>query len=154
MMIPIDKRELFLHVVHSHLGKPYSWGGDDPIIGFDCSGLVVEGLKAVGLMERKSDNTAKGIYHDMANQGLSTPKCGPYGSLVFWCRKGDGSEIFHVEVVYCTIDNEVFTIGASGGGSKTTSIEKAISHNAFVKIRPLTNRGAHLLYADPFIMTV
>ena len=31
------------------IGRPYSWGGDDPMSGFDCSGLIHETLQAVGL---------------------------------------------------------------------------------------------------------
>jgi len=145
-----SKRELFMYVVESWLGHWYSWGGDGPA-GTDCSGLVVEGFKAIGIMARKSDNTAKGIYNTLARTGRSMSKPGPRGSLVFWCKNGDGSGIYHVEVVFAKIGQTVYTIGASGGGSKTVTKEDAIRDNAFVKIRPMTERGATLLFADPFV---
>ena len=147
-----SKRELFMYVVESWLNHWYSWGGDDPN-GTDCSGLAIEGLKAVGLFPRKDDTTAKGLYHRLATAGRSLSKPGPRGSLVFWCKNGDGSAIFHVEVIFARIDNMIYTIGASGGGSKTITKEDAIRDNAFVKIRPLTDRGVTLLYADPFVST-
>ena len=52
----MDKRELFVDVLWNYLGTWYSWGGDDPE-GFDCSGLVVEGLKSVGMIPRGGDAT-------------------------------------------------------------------------------------------------
>jgi hypothetical protein len=48
--------------VWTFLGLPYRWGGDDPIQGFDCSGLIVEVLQAVGLLPHGSDLTANGLY--------------------------------------------------------------------------------------------
>jgi hypothetical protein len=41
------------------------------------------------------------------------------------------------------------TIGASGGGSATTTLEEAIRSNAFVKVRPLAQRLGYIL-RDPF----
>lgn len=32
-----------------HLGVPYLWGGTDPVKGFDCSGLVQDAYRAVGV---------------------------------------------------------------------------------------------------------
>lgn len=32
-----------------HLGVPYKWGGTDPVHGFDCSGLVQDAYRAVGV---------------------------------------------------------------------------------------------------------
>ncbi len=44
------------------IGLPYLWGGDDPIAGFDCSGLIVDVLQAVGLLAHKSDYSAAALY--------------------------------------------------------------------------------------------
>ncbi|MFC1535727.1 NlpC/P60 family protein, partial [Candidatus Neomarinimicrobiota bacterium] len=37
------------------VGLPYLWGGDDAVAGYDCSGLVIEILKSVGLLQRSGD---------------------------------------------------------------------------------------------------
>src|SRR5262245_24009514 len=55
---PTSVRDAALHVWESHLNSPYAWGGDDSITGFDCSGLVIEGLRSVGLLARDGDWTA------------------------------------------------------------------------------------------------
>ncbi|HBC7422555.1 TPA: C40 family peptidase [Serratia marcescens] len=33
-------RARVIHTLLAQLGKPYLWGGDSPLTGFDCSGLV------------------------------------------------------------------------------------------------------------------
>jgi hypothetical protein len=59
------------------------------------------------------------------------------GNLLFfvWGNKvWDGRErIQHTEIVYTPWQS----FGASGGGSSTTTVEKAIQHNAFCKVRPI-----------------
>ena len=131
------KRELFLDVLWSFHGTWYSWGGDDPE-GFDCSGLVVEGLKSVGVIERGTDYTAQGLFNMFREVGEASS-----GVLAFW---GTGEKVLHVEVC---IDEE-HCIGASGGGSATSSKADAIRANAFVKIRPIERGREFVGYADPF----
>jgi len=122
------------------LGKAYRWGGDDPLVGFDCSGLMVEMLKATGRLPRDGDWSAA----ELANRFPVTAVLKP-GVLVFWNR---GGAIGHVEMVWAVHDDTVVTIGASGGGSGTTSDEAAIKANAFVKLRPITPGWARAV--DPF----
>lgn len=43
------------------LTSPYLWGGDDPLAGFDCSGLAGEYLKSIGLIPRGQRMTAQGL---------------------------------------------------------------------------------------------
>ena len=124
-------------------GKWYKWGGDDPS-GFDCSGLIVEVLKSVGIMDRGDDKTAQGIADMLTSCIVHTPY---RGCLVFYWSK-DGSRVVHVEL--CLDDYR--TIGASGGYSKTTSVELAIKHNAFIKIRPINDRRGGVTFADPSLM--
>lgn len=119
--------ELAIKIAWEHLNTAYRWGGDDPIAGFDCSGFVIEILKSVGILPRKGDWTADGLYKLFAHR-----QCRPQaGALVFW--KNESGKMRHVE--FC-IDSKR-TIGASGGGSKTESIEDAIAANAYIKIRPV-----------------
>ncbi len=124
------------------LGLPYVWGGDDPVRGFDCSGFVNEVLQAVGLLPHKSDFTANGLYIRYAPHIVAR---GYAGCLVFWLNL-EGLAT-HVELMV----DEFHTIGASGGGSATTSSDAASAQNAFVKQRPLGYRGTNYKIADPFL---
>jgi len=45
-------------------------------------------------------------------------------------------------------DGEVYTVGASGGDSRTTNEQTAISADAYVKMRPLG--GGYVMANDPF----
>jgi cell wall-associated NlpC family hydrolase len=50
------------------IGMKYIWGGDDASDGgFDCSGLVLECLRSVGLWDL-SDTTAQGIYNTLKHK--------------------------------------------------------------------------------------
>jgi hypothetical protein len=123
----------------SFLGEPYRWGGDDPMAGVDCSGLALEGLKACGKFDREGDARAL----DLARKWPAVTALLP-GCLVFY-----GSPIYHVEIVWAILaSGQVLTLAASGGGSQTISLEEAIKHNAFVKIRPM--RPGYVRAVDPF----
>jgi cell wall-associated NlpC family hydrolase len=121
----------------------YKWGGDDPS-GFDCSGFVIECLKAWGKFPRKADMTADGLKYRFRNQQIQTPVP---GCLVFWLNPQGIA--YHVEIAI----NSWQSIGASGGGSSTLTIEDAIRDNAFIKIRPIDSRqpSGRFLYLDPFM---
>lgn len=125
------RRELFLEVLQRNYGKPYRWGGDDTTTGFDCSGLVNEGARSIGLIGRTEDRTAAEWYaHSTAVVGKARP-----GDLVF--RKNAQGEVVHVEIVMGYLeDGTMITLGAAGGGSTTTSLEAAAAQNAYVKYHP------------------
>jgi len=109
------------------IGLPYIWAGDDAVAGFDCSGLVIEILKSVGLLPRKGDWRARDLYKIFENKKVNSAT---EGCLVFFA---DNDIIYHVEYVW----KNGLTIGASGGGSKTLTRKDAIKQNAYVKMRPL-----------------
>jgi|CXWL01.1.fsa_nt_gi hypothetical protein len=145
-------RDAFLWMAERQIGHPYRWGGDDPLAGFDCSGLVLECGKSVGLYPSGFDTTAAGLYADLNSKGkVATAQSRP-GCLAFWSMS-DESKIHHVEIVWRGFDNLSIwqCIGAAGGGSKTLTVADAIAQNAYVKVRPLSTRGMNLFLADPFI---
>lgn len=135
-----NMRELATKIALLNYGKPYIWGGDDPIKGFDCSGFMNEILKSVGILPLVGDWTADGLYHRFDNLEVEHPY---EGCLMFL---GDFTKIYHVE--YCI--NSLLSIGASGGGRRTLTEADAINHNAYIKIRPLENRNVYK-YCDPFL---
>ena len=131
-------RDLALKIAFHYLGTPYIWGGAGPT-SFDCSGFVIEILKSVGELPRSGDWTA----HQLADMWHRTrdPRS---GDLVFW--RNAGGRAIHVEM--CIGDG--LAIGASGGGSKTTTVAAAIKQNAFIKIRPIDSRPGVWGYVNPF----
>jgi cell wall-associated NlpC family hydrolase len=66
----------------NQLGLPYIWGAQNPLIGFDCSGLVVFLLRSAGVI--RDDMSAHGLYETLLKSGfISAPQLGAisfYGS--------------------------------------------------------------------------
>jgi cell wall-associated NlpC family hydrolase len=116
----------------SFVGRPYIWGGDDPMRGFDCSGLVQEILASAGL-DPVGDQTAQALYDHFEKNG-SFNVWGA-GSLCFY-----GKDAKHITHIGFCID-QYRMIEAGGGGSKTLTEKDAIAQNAFVRIRPIKKRG-------------
>lgn len=138
------KKDVALRYAWAHLGQPYKWGGDDPLEGFDCSGLVVEILTAVGIFPHRYDSTAGGLFEDLLRRGcpeLKAPQAGAV--IVYYDQAGN---CVHTEIAI----DDLHTIGASGGGSSTLTEEDAAKQNAFVKIRPWNYRGQRARILDPF----
>lgn len=134
-------KDIALKIAFSFLGKPYLWGGNDPVAGFDCSGFCIEILKSVGILPRRGDWTAQGLWNRLSEKEVN----GPYeGCLVFWT--GSSDKIIHVEFAV----NEDLCIGASGGGSKTQDRQDAIDQDAYIKIRPWKTRKNVKGFIDPF----
>ena len=133
----------FIAYLSAWIGSFYKWGGDDPS-GFDCSGHVIEGLKAFDKFPRKQDTTANGLKVMFRPKEVPVPYA---GCLVFWLdRQG---RAYHIE----TALNQWQSIGASGGGSQTKTVQDAILHNAFIKIRPIYSRqpSGSWLFVDPWL---
>ena len=135
-------KEIALKVAWSYLGKPYLWGGDDPMAGFDCSGFVIECLKSAGRLPRVGDWTAERLYAKF-QPDISIPYD---GCLVFWENKAK-NKIIHVELCL----DDTFSIGFSGGGSGTLTVEEAIKQNAYCKVRPFRSREGICGFTDPFL---
>jgi len=115
------------------LGVPYRWGGENPMEGYDCSGFLQEILSSVGL-DPPGDQTAQTLYNSLSKKdwrsGLGK------GSILFF-----GSSREHISHVALCVDVEGETmIEAGGGNSSITSVFYASKHNAFIRLRPISNR--------------
>ncbi len=146
--LPLNEmREIAVKYLWKWIGLQYYYGGDDAMIGVDCSGLIVEVLQAVGILEGAHQNirdwTAHGLY--LKFKGLEPIAETPIaGCLVFWFNNG---KAIHVGML---VSQDLF-ISAAGGNKKTKTIEEAIRQNAFVKLRPITYRGQSYKIVDPFL---
>lgn len=141
----LEQREVIANIMANYamsfLGKSYIWGGDDPILGFDCSGLVQEILAGVGL-DPKGDQTANELMKFAATNWKMTDKA-VEGTIVFF---GSSSEL--ATHVAFSIGNGLM-IEAGGGGSKTITAKDAIAQNAFVRMRPIALRKDVIAVFDP-----
>lgn len=128
-------KEDFKRVMLSFLHQPYRWGGDDPMAGFDCSGLVQE-LLAILNLDPVGDQTADALMKFFLNPALGKiVERDEYetGCLAFY---GVDGRITHVAMMF-----DPWTIlEAGGGGSKTLTLQDAINQNAYVRLRPVTRR--------------
>ena len=108
------------------VGVPYKYGGDNPLTGLDCSGLVLESMRGAGL--NLPDMRAQDLYNQMSKQETNL-LC--RGCLLFFGKSA--GQISHVAIA---LDNRRM-IEAGGGDSTTVDLETAKKQNAFVRIRPI-----------------
>ena len=121
----------------SFVGVPYRWGGETPMGGYDCSGLVQEILRSVGA-DPPGDQTANGLYQYFNECGtLSLPRL---GALAFFGLKdvGPRGKVSITHVGFCL--DGLRMLEAGGGGSTTVNVDAAIRQKAFVRIRPVSHR--------------
>lgn len=124
----------------SFIGQPYRWGGDDPVNGFDCSGLAQEILASVGA-DPEGDQTADQL-HQLASKSWRPCTIDEVGGIAFY---GNDERATHVAIQI----GGGLMIEAGGGGSRTITKEDAATQNAFVRIRPVKRRKDHLGSFDP-----
>ena len=139
----MNVKEYALQILLQLSFVPYRWGGANPLVGFDCSGLVIEVLKSVGILGVKDDFTAQGLSDHFPETENIEP-----GVILFYDWDGDG-KIDHCEMVSGVLDNGlVITVGASGGGVTTTELKMAELQNAYVKHR--VAREGYVKVCNPF----
>lgn len=126
-----------LSYLWSFIGKPYIWGGKGPI-GFDCSGLVVEMLRAQSILDPKEDMTANDLFSRTIKGGINKPKA---HALVFY---GTRQRCTHVGYA---ISSE-YMVEAGGGNSSCFDAESAARLGAMVRLSSIFQRkdylGAHM----------
>ena len=137
------------------IGLPYIWGGDNQKQGgYDCSGLVQDALRRVGLYDA-IDRTAQGIFLKMKDGfGFSAVESGiekfeeqlhKYPLMVLFYGKSP-QKITHVAI---TIGRGML-VEAGGGGRFTKSEKAAIKANAFVRKMGVWCRRDVVAIVDPF----
>lgn len=133
------ERADFLNRILSHEGKPYIWGykglkwqcdANGEPIGFDCSGLVTDGLyhATKGRLDWRANYNCNKLWE--ACKPLEDGDKPDAGDLVLY---GHGKNMLTHVMVYMA-DGRVY--GASGGNSDFTTLERArLSPFARVKFR-------------------
>lgn len=136
--------QILLAYAMQFVGKPYGWGKEGPS-QFDCSGLVQELLRSVG-MDPPGDQTAQTLYDHFEKKG-TWEKHGA-GALVFYGKSH--TQITHVAMM---VDN-YRVIEAGGGGSKTLTEADAERDKAYVRIRLLTHRPDKIAVIKPQYVSI
>lgn len=126
----------------SFIGSPYHFGGDDPISGFDCSGLASELLRAAGLVPYNFRSNAQGIYNLFEHN--SSAGVFALGTLAFY-----GENLTKIDHIAFCLDS-FHMIEAGGGDSSTVNDEVASQRNAFVRLRPIKYRKDFLTTLKPY----
>jgi len=117
-----DKLQAAVDYAKSFIGWKYVWGGEGAYSGgFDCSGLVLECLRSVG-MWGSADSSAGGVFTHYASNGsiVDNPS---KGCLLFFGESR--TKITHVALAL----NDWQMIEAGGGDQSNTK--------GMVRIRPI-----------------
>lgn len=138
-------REEYIKILEQQIGKPYIWRKQSPLVGFDCSGLVIYGLWSVGELPRV-DKSAQMLFDHYITQGNQVygPNPPKRGDLCFF-----GASKIAVSHVTTYLGNGLM-IEAGGGDSTCINLAKAIEMDAYVRIRPITWRKDFLTAASIF----
>lgn len=127
-----SNEKVLYDVIMSYLHINYMWGGNSPLTGMDCSGVVIDILKTIGELPNKFDATSNALFEHYSMNGLSNEK--KLGSLCFYGQHS--GVIRHVGIMV----NDEMILEAGGGTSKTKTLEDAIKHDARTRIRPYDYR--------------
>ena len=133
-MMYISDEKIWWTWFSAMLGRPYIWGGDDPMRGYDCSGLVQDGFAMFG-MDDPQDSTADKMWNQW-DQGYADSKRVPssrLGDIIFF---GKPERASHVAIAV----NHRTMFHAGGGRQTTIDHTQSIAQNAFVKFAPIDSR--------------
>lgn len=114
----------------SMLNIPYIWGGKNPLVGLDCSGLAHLLLRSAGISP--GEINAQGFYDWCLKSVFSAER--DVGSLVFYGQSP--AHITHVAILI----NQWQIIEAGGGDQTCVSPQAAAIKGAYVKISTVDHR--------------
>lgn len=138
-MVGMDSKSWLMLYMSRFVGLPYIWGGQNYLVGYDCSGLAIEYLIAAGKWPANKDTTAQGLYDHFFLDGANErdPDQSEFGDLAFFgVANKENIKITHVGI--CVGDGMMLEAG--GGGSSCKTREDAVKRNAWVRTRPIVSR--------------
>ena len=121
-------------------GVFYRWGGNNPLIGVDCSGFIVWIMRQLGLFRSDEDYTASGLWQLYRSRRVKRPR---KGTLVFYGK----TKVTHVAICI----DEGWCLSASGGNRNIKTLEQAQRAKAFVQLKKIRYRQDIWGYVDPFM---
>lgn len=129
----------------SLIGTPYKYGGNNPVEGMDCSGLVCELLRSSGLVQ--GDMSAQALHDYFESQGCIRNSYS-FGALAFFGKSV--KDISHVAFIL----DRFRMLEAGGGDSLTLTREDAARKNAFVKVSMISHRKDRVAILKPNYATI
>jgi cell wall-associated NlpC family hydrolase len=125
----MNKRQQLVNYLWNFIGSAYTWGAFGPYdTGYDCSGLVQEGLCSIGLWG-KEDTTAQGMYDYFFKHGgkqVIKPSIN-VGDLLFFGKS-------ERQITHITVAINGYQMIEAGGGSQTIK-------GGMVRVRPIAWRS-------------
>lgn len=130
----ITKDELTKMMIQRYLGTPYIFGGNNLMIGVDCSAWVLNLLWARGEFPYGQDTNAKGLYDHYVKLGAHATVAAGFGDLVFYGP--DYTGISHVAFAV----SATHLVEAGHGDSSCRSVSDAMKRGACVRFMPIKYR--------------
>lgn len=135
--------DLFRLYALQFVGDSYRFGSNGPT-DWDCSGFVLELLKASGLKPPQKDMSAQAIYNWIGTIQTPVAKTLDTGTLLFFGK--DTQSINHIAMM---LDPKTM-IEAAGGDSTTLTLADAKAKGwAMVRCRPFGYRSDFLTFYNP-----
>ena len=132
-----EKIETVITYAMQYIDKPYIFNADDPFYGADCSGYLGYIFRAFGVIGQSDDYNCREYYGKFPH--IEHPKA---GAVVYYGPTAPQHAMLCMNDLWC--------IGATGGGPNCTSQQIAELTKARVRIKPIDYRKDIIGYNDPF----